>query len=268
MAKEMDVSCDFIEKWLGCMLPKQMMDMLLKVCMKTGEHTFWEDVYTWTLRYRRWNNQHRPFRLLKKRVANIFRKRNSICDNSRGTSRQSIINYMERERSVINDSKRNSVHLDWSDLIPIDVEAEYRRIYNSRKRPDIRSYTSTVPLAALVAKAATVPPSSPTDTHETVKKIVLVPYSSKPKEWWNWQVKKSQLASSTVATPNSVYSKEKEPEQEGEDLQQMYQHRSHYYSPVHPLEFYDDEWKTFCILKLRLWNCKIMDWDKLCFVEL
>ena len=43
-------------------------------------------------------------------------------------STQSIINCMERdseERSVINDSKRSSVHSDWSDLIPMDVEAEY-----------------------------------------------------------------------------------------------------------------------------------------------
>ena len=53
-----------------------------------------------------------------------------------GTSSQLIINYMERdseERSMINWSKRNSVHSDWSDLIPIDVEVEYHKIYNIRK---------------------------------------------------------------------------------------------------------------------------------------
>ena len=130
MAKEMDVSCDFIEKQLVCTLPNQMMDMLLKVHTKT-EHTFREGVYTCSLKYRRWNNQLGPFRLLKKRVVNIFRKRTSNSDDSRGTSSQSLVNYMERdsgERSVINDSKRNSVHSDWSDLIPIDVEAEYQRI--------------------------------------------------------------------------------------------------------------------------------------------
>ena len=162
----MDVSCDFIEKWLVCMLPNQTMDVLLKVHMKTGEHTFWEDVYTCTLKYRRWNNHLRPFRSLTKRVANIFRKRNSISDNRRGTFTQSIIKYMERdseERSVIYDSKRNSVHSDWSDLIPMDVEAEYQRIYNIRNRPDNRS--STVLLAAPVAEAAAVPPSSPANTH-------------------------------------------------------------------------------------------------------
>ena len=69
---------------------------------------------------------------------------------------------MERdseERPVINDSKRNSVHSDWSDLILMDVEAEYQRIYNIRNRPDNRS--STVPSAAPFAEAAAVPPSSP-----------------------------------------------------------------------------------------------------------
>ena len=87
---------------------------------------------------------------------------------------------------MINDSKRNSIHLDWSDLIPLDVEAEYQRIYNIRKRPDTRLYTSTVPLAAPVAEAAAVPPSFPANTHKTVKNIVLVPYTPKPKEWGSW----------------------------------------------------------------------------------
>ena len=218
MAKEMDVSCDFIEKQLVCMLPNQTMDVLLKVHTKTGEHTFQEDVYTCTLEYRRWNNQLGPFRSLKKRVANIFRKRNSMLDDSRGTSTQSIINNMERdseERSLINDSK-NSVHLDWSDLIPIDVKAEYWRIYNIRKRPDTRAHMPTVPLAAPVAKAAAVPPSSPA-THKTVKNIVLVPFTPKPNEWGSWWVKKSQLASSNVATPTSVHNKGQESDQEQQE---------------------------------------------------
>ena len=193
MAKEMDVSSDFIENQVVCMLPNQMMDKLLKVQMKTGEHIFREDVYTCSLKYRRWNNQLRPFRSLKKRVASIFRKWASNSDDSRGTSSQSLINYMEwdsEERSVINDSKRNSVQSDWSDLIPIDVEAEYWRIYNIRKRPHARLHTSTVTLAAPVAtKAVSVPPSSPANTHKTVKNIVLVPYTPKPNDWGSWQVK-------------------------------------------------------------------------------
>ena len=130
MAKEMSVTCDFIEKQLVFKLPEQMMDVLLKIRTKTGEHTFREDVYTHTLKYCRWNNQLKPFRSLKRRVANIFRKRNSISDDSRGTSMQSIVNHMDRdseERSVVGDNKRKSIHSDWSDLISIDEEAEYRK---------------------------------------------------------------------------------------------------------------------------------------------
>ena len=79
------------------------------------------------LKYGRWNNQLTPFRSLKRRVANIFRKRNSLSDDSRGTSTQSIVNHMEREeeRSIIGGDKRNSVHSDWSDLISVDKETEY-----------------------------------------------------------------------------------------------------------------------------------------------
>ena len=72
MTKEMNVNCDFLANCLTCELPEHMMDMMLKVWMRTGEHTFREDVYTCTLKYRRWNNELRPFRSLKRRVANIF----------------------------------------------------------------------------------------------------------------------------------------------------------------------------------------------------
>ena len=72
MAKEMNVSCDFIEKKLECVLPDHTMDVLLKVQTRSGEHTFREDIYTRTLKYRRWNNQLRLFCSLKRRVADIF----------------------------------------------------------------------------------------------------------------------------------------------------------------------------------------------------
>ena len=187
MAKEMEVSCDFVGKQLVCMLPNQMMDMLLKVHMNTGEHTFREDVYMCSLKYRMWNNQLRPFRSLKKRVANIFRKRTSNSNDSRGTSSQSIVNYMERdseERSAINESKRDSVHSDWSDLIPVDVEAEYHRIHNIRKGP-YKSHVSPMPSAAPVTSVP-VPPSSPAGMHKAIKNIVLVPYTQKSNEWGSW----------------------------------------------------------------------------------
>ena len=53
MAKEMSVSCDFLAHNLTCVLPENTMDILLKVRTKSGEHTFRQDVYTRSLKYRR-----------------------------------------------------------------------------------------------------------------------------------------------------------------------------------------------------------------------
>ena len=89
MAKEMNVICNFLENNLMCVLSEHTMDVLLKVRTRSGQHTFWEDVYTGTLKYRRWNSELRPFHSLKKRVASMFHKRNSFSDSSRGTSTQS-----------------------------------------------------------------------------------------------------------------------------------------------------------------------------------
>ena len=71
---------------------------------------------------------------------------------------------MERdseERSMINGSKRNSVHSYWSDLISIDVEAEYHKNYNIRKGPYNKSCASHIPSTAPVTNAVSVPPPFP-----------------------------------------------------------------------------------------------------------
>ena len=39
MAKEMNVSCDFLMNHLAFELPEHTMDVMLKVQMRTGEHT-------------------------------------------------------------------------------------------------------------------------------------------------------------------------------------------------------------------------------------
>ena len=81
MAKEIDVSCNFVRKQLVCKLPNQTMDVVLKVRMKTGEHTFWKDVYARTLNNYMWSDPNKPFLSLKKRIADIFRKK-SDSDSS------------------------------------------------------------------------------------------------------------------------------------------------------------------------------------------
>ena len=160
MAEEMSVSCDFLAHNLTCVLPDNTMDLLLKVRMKSGEHTFREDMYTRTLKYRRWNNKLRPFRSLKRRVADIFQKRNSFSDSSRGTSTQTIVNNLSeqcktetREKDSETDSHRESVHSNWSDLMPIEV---------NKLTEDMTNDT--------------------TQRKRTVRNIVLVPYKPKPKD--------------------------------------------------------------------------------------
>ena len=125
MAKEMNVKCNFLENNLMCILPEHTMDVLLKVMTRSGEHTFREDVYARTLKYQRWNSELRPFHSLKKRVVNMFRKRNSLSDSRRGTSTQTIVNNIEqckvetRDKNSETDSDRDSIHSNWSELIPI-----------------------------------------------------------------------------------------------------------------------------------------------------
>ena len=128
MAKEMNVRCNFLENNLMCILPKHTMDVLLKVRTRSGEHTFQEDVYTRTLKYRRWNNELRPFCSLKKRVANMFKK--GICF-------QTVVEapLLKQLLTILNNVKwrqeiktvrwivnRDSIHSNWNELIPITNE--------------------------------------------------------------------------------------------------------------------------------------------------
>ena len=93
----------------------------------------------------------------------MFHKRNSYSDSSRGTSTQTIINddpeqckVEAREKESETDSDRESVHSNWSKLIPINNE-----IYKPSEaiKTDVQQ------------------------RKRTVRNIVLVPYKPKPKDW-------------------------------------------------------------------------------------
>ena len=199
MAKEMNVSCDFLTNQLTYELPEHMVDVVLKVRTRTGEPTFREDVYTCTLKYRRWNNELRPLQSLKGRAANIFQKQNSLSDNSKGTSTQTIVNNVEseEEESVPTNSKRNSIHSNWSDLLSVDEEAEYKRTY--RSEPNIIGVATTSASSAVEAtKRPSIPP-----VKKTVRNIVLVPYMAKPMDWGSWHIR-SPYTTSTIASPPMV----------------------------------------------------------------
>ena len=216
MAKEMNVTCDFIQHNLTCTLPENTMDVLLKVCTRLGEHTFREDVYTRTLKYRRWNNELRPFRSLKKRVARMFQKRNSFLDSSRATSTQTVANTVPEqckmeEKDSETDSEKESIHSNWSKLVPIETSKHDEEL------------TINVP-----------------QRKKTVRTIVLVPYKPKPKDWGSLEIK-SPYVTSTVASPLLDNDNQVQTSNQNNEDKLSYDPHSPYYEPVHLLQFYRDE---------------------------
>ena len=169
----------FLRNQLVCKLPEHTVDVLLKVRTKTGEHTFREDVYTHMLKYRQWNSELRPFRSLKRRVANIFCKKNSLSDDSRRMSTQTLVNQIDsdEEKSIVNDDRRDSVHSNWSDLMPVNAEAEYEKIHKGEKELDVDRATT---LTASITDDLLRPSAPP--KKKTIKNIVLVPYTPKLKD--------------------------------------------------------------------------------------
>ena len=218
MTKEMNVSCDFVKHQLNCVLPANTMDILLKVRTKSGEHTFREDVYTRILKYRRWNNELRPFRSLKRRVADIFRKRNSFSESSRSTSTQTIVNNFSEQCAAETknkdsevDSDRESIHSNWSDVIPIKVN-----------------------------KPTEVMTNDTTQIKRTVRNIVLVPYKPKPKDWGSWKIQ-SPYATSTVASPILDINDHPQIVNQDNEDNLAYVPHSPYCEPVHLPQFYENE---------------------------
>ena len=130
-------------------------------------------------------------------------------------------------------SKRDSVHSDLSDLLSVDKEAEYKKTYTNRSKPNIIGVATTSSASATEAtKRPFVPP-----VKKTIKNIVLVPYTPELTDWGSWLIR-SPHATSTIASPPAVQTSQQEKEEEGE---LVYEPHSPYYSPVHPPEFYEDE---------------------------
>ena len=141
----------------------------------------------------------------------------------------------EEERSMVNSDKRDSIHSDWSDLIPVNEEAEYGKVYKSRKGTNAVGVATT--LAASTAEATMMP--SVTPAKKTVKSIVLMPYTPRPNDWGSWQMR-SPYATSTAASPHAIH-KQASQEEKVEEGKLVYEPHSPYDSPVHPPKFYEDE---------------------------
>ena len=131
------------------------------------------------------------------------------------------------------NSKRNSIHhSNWSDLLSVDEEAEYKRTYGSE--PNIIGVATTY--AASSVESTIKEPSIPL-VKRSVKNIVLVLYTPKSKDWGRWHIR-SPYTTSTIASPPMVRSKQQRKEEEGE---MVYKLHSPYYYPIYPPEFYEDE---------------------------
>ena len=65
-----------------------------------------------------------------------------------------------------------------------------------------------------------------------MKNIVLLPYKSKPKDWGNWSIKSPNTTNTVVDPKESI---------EQDAAKTDYVPHSPYYSPVHSLQFYEDE---------------------------
>ena len=221
----MNVQCNFLKNRLTCVLPEHTMDVMLKGRTRSGEHMFREDVYTRTLKYRRWNNELQPFCSLRKRVANMCQKRNSFLDSSRGTSTQTIENNMDNnteedkveatDNDSNRDSDRDSIHSNWSDFMTV------------KSGMNINASTSNASLGEAVKLNAQ-------PRKRAVKNIVLVPYKPKPKDRGSWKIK-SPYVTSTIASPPLILN------EQNQNNETAYVPHSPYYSPVHPPEFYGDE---------------------------
>ena len=127
------------------------------------------------------------------------------------------------------------MHSNWSDTLPVNINAEHHKIYNLNNGP----FSTLRASPNLIPTTAPAPPPSSTSMHKTVRNIVLVPYKSKPNEWGSWWVKSPQATYTNPISENegSLPSNNENEQEEGE----VYDPQTPDYLPRHPPEFYEDE---------------------------
>ena len=147
----------------------------------------------------------------------MFQKRNSYSDSSRGTSIQMTMNKVPeqfktepREKDSEMDSDRESIHSNWSELVPVEIN-----------KPD-----EILKVDAPQRK-------------RTVRNIVLVPYNPKPKDWGSWKIISPYTTSTIASPPLDNNPQTQDLNQTNEKL--SYVPHSPYYEPVHLPQFYEDE---------------------------
>ena len=119
---------------------------------------------------------------------------------------------MEKDSEM--DSDRETIHSNWSELIPINTE---------------------------ISKTSDAIKTNAQPRKRAIKNIVLVPYKPKPKDWESWKIK-SPYATSSIASPPLNASNQIQNQNQNQTNEKMsYVPHSPYYVPAHPPEFYEDE---------------------------
>ena len=116
-----------------------------------------------------------------------------------------------RDKDSETDSDRDSIHSNWSELIPITNE---------------------------INRNGDVTKTNAQPRKRGIKNIVLVPYKPKPKDWGSWKIK-SPYATSTIASPPLDINQNQNQDKNNEEM--SYVLHSPYYAPVHPPTFYGDK---------------------------
>ena len=90
---------------------------------------------------------------------------------------------MKRNRSVAtdNDSDKDSMHSNWSELVTVNEEAEYSKL---KSEMNVNASTSNTSLGEAVKTMIAQP------RKRAVKNIVLAPYKPKPTERGSWEAGK------------------------------------------------------------------------------
>ena len=118
------------------------------------------------------------------------------------------------EKDSETDSNRESIHSNWSEVIPINAEA---------------SNSSDVMKVDIQQRK------------RTVRNIVLVPYRLRPKDWGTWKIKSPYVTSTIASPPLDINDPSQNSNQNQTNEKLSYARHSPYYEPVHLPQFYEDE---------------------------
>ena len=78
MARQINPICNFVLGYLKCELPEDMVDVEVRIRTFKGTHTLKEGREYFTLKFRPWGGQVKPFEVLKVKLSRYIKRRETI----------------------------------------------------------------------------------------------------------------------------------------------------------------------------------------------